>query len=65
VGVRRIRHLDKSETARLGRVSVLDDGNRLNRSVGREENSQLRFRGTQIQISNENVGHSLFQVLAT
>jgi hypothetical protein len=60
VGFSRIGHFNESETARSTGVTVLHDGDRFNRSVGGEKIFQLRFRGRQIQVSNEDVRQNIF-----
>jgi hypothetical protein len=58
-----ICHFDESETARAVGVAVGHDGDGLNRSVRREEISQLCFGGRGIQIPNEDVNHDSLEPL--
>src|ERR1700686_470075 len=55
-----IRHFHKCETARASGFAIVDHGNVLNLAEGREEVSQIGFRGFETQVADINALHSIF-----
>jgi len=57
LGFSRLRHLDKSDTARLARVPVHDDRDGFDGSLCGKNLSQLRLGYRDIKVPDENIGH--------
>jgi len=57
LGLRRLRHLDKSDTAWLTSIPVLDDRDGFDGSVFCKNFSQLLLCHRDIKVSDKNVGH--------
>ena len=59
LGLRRLRHLDKSDTAWLASIPVLDDRDGFDGSVFCKNFSQLLLCHRDIKVSDKNVGHEI------
>jgi len=59
LGLRRLPHLDESDTAGFARIPVLDNRDGFDRSVCREDISELQLCHRDIEVPNKNVSHAL------
>jgi|SRR5580658_4713436 hypothetical protein len=50
-------HLDESETFGLTAFTIVNDSHALNRAVGFEQRSNLRFSGLKGEVPNEDIFH--------
>jgi hypothetical protein len=58
LGFSRSGHLHERDAPRFARIPVLDDGNGFDGTVGCKQFPHLLLRHRDVQVSNEDVGHS-------